>query len=172
MMLQIAKRVSHASQNLLISMSDIVWSVNPQNDGFENMVMRMQSLTNELLEAKGIQSSFIVDEAVAHIKLNIIQRKNMYLIFKEALNNAIKYSQCNLIEIQIRYNGEQLRFTLIDNGIGFDATRLKEGNGFENMRRRATDMGAGFKLDAKPGKGTSIQLDFTTQKRNLWQLKF
>lgn len=158
---QISQRISNSSQNILHSMSDIVWSINPKNDEFESIIIRMQSYANEILEAKKVGVDFIQDVASYNIKLSLIQRKNMYLIFKEALNNAIKYSKCSHIIIHIKYRQAQLFFLLKDNGIGFNVASPNEGNGLENMKRRAEDMGGTLKILSSPGMGTEVELIFS-----------
>ena len=82
-------------------MSDIVWTINPENDSFENIILRMRSLAYNLLRAKNIEFIFKADESLNNIKLSMENRRNLFLIFKEAINNLVKYSEASKVSIQL-----------------------------------------------------------------------
>src|ERR1700709_1341041 len=103
-------------------MSDIVWTVNPKNDRFENVLLRMNLFASEMLEAKNIGLEFINDSTVATSHLSMKQRKNLYLFFKEAINNAAKYSGANKVTVAISKKDNSIDMNIADNGKGFDAT--------------------------------------------------
>ena len=84
--------IGESSRKMLDAMADIVWTINPENDQFEKIILRMRSFAYELLGAKNIDFEFIADEEVTKMKLPMDVRKNLYLIFKEATNNMVKYS--------------------------------------------------------------------------------
>ena len=75
-------------------MSDIVWAIKPDNDKLENMLVRMREFASHTLEPKNIETVFVTDEAVLSQSLNMQQRRDFFLIFKEAINNSIKYAGC------------------------------------------------------------------------------
>lgn len=156
----LAERISLSSRNILISMSDIVWTINPKNDAFANIVLRMQSYAHELLDAQQKRLIFEVQLQVKEYQLNMTDRKNFYLIFKEALNNAVKYADCTEVNIGIGIEQGGLHFSLRDNGHGFDADAPKEGNGIANMERRAKDLNGRFFLHTQPQQGTTVSLWF------------
>ena len=85
-------------------------------------------------------------------------RKNLYLIFKEATNNMVKYSEASEAEFLIKNNQDKVVMMIRDNGKGFDPNRATEGNGIKSMRKRAEEMGADFILKSLPGQGTLIEL--------------
>ncbi len=157
---QLAGRISNSSRNILVAMSDIVWSINPKNDRFDNILIRMQSYANELMDAQQKALHVDIDEAVRGLKLQMVDRKNFYLIFKEALNNAIKYSRCTNLWIKIGLNGGDIDFSIRDDGIGFDVNNRSDGNGIENMERRCKDLKGSFRIYSKPGEGTEIRVRF------------
>lgn len=156
----LAERISLSSRNILISMSDIVWTINPKNDAFANIILRMQSYAHELLDAQQKRLIFEVQPQVKEYQLNMTDRKNFYLIFKEALNNAVKYAACTEVRIDISIGQGGFQFLLSDNGQGFDAEMPKEGNGIANMQRRAKDLKGRFSLQTKPEQGTTVSLWF------------
>jgi signal transduction histidine kinase len=77
---------------------------------------------------------------------------------EEAINNAVKYSQATKLELQVRDFNHMLEIQIKDNGIGFDPDQVKKGNGLENMRKRAEEMGAMFVIEFCPNQGTQMSL--------------
>jgi len=157
---QIAGRISESSRNILVVMSDIVWTINPKNDRFDNILIRMKSSANELLSAQDKKLHFTSDAALNNIKLQMNDRKNFYLIFKEALNNAVKYSKAGNIWINISLDAQQLVFTLRDDGSGFGSSDHTNGNGLSNMQLRSRELGGSITFKTAAGKGTEINLRF------------
>jgi two-component system, NarL family, sensor histidine kinase UhpB len=86
------------------------------------------------------------------------QRKNLYLVFKEAVNNAAKYADCTSIEVKFLKEKSSLVLGITDNGKGFNIEEMKNGNGLKNMELRAKEIKAAFQIQSAPGKGTQIAL--------------
>jgi len=145
---------------MLESMADIVWTINPANDNFEKVILRMRSFAYELLGAKKIDFEFDSDESIDQMKLPMEVRKNLYLIFKEATNNIVKYSEANRASFAISSSKDTLTMLIRDNGKGFelDKQAIGIGNGLKNMKNRAVEIGAKFLIESELGKGTTIQL--------------
>ena len=154
--------IGESSRKIIDSMSDIVWAINPQNDSFDKIIFRMKSLTYNLLKAKKIECTFKSDEELSKINLSMEIRKNFYLIFKEALNNLVKYSEASRASVLVAYEGRNISFIIRDNGIGFNSNSANYGNGIINMKRRAEEIKAELKIESEPGKGTSVQLNLKT----------
>ena len=154
--------IGESARKIVDSMSDIVWSINPENDSFDKIIFRMRSLSYHLLKAKKIECSFNADESLAGIKLPMEIRRNFYLIFKEALNNLIKYSQAAQASILISREHGSITCIIRDDGVGFDNTQEYAGNGLGNMRKRAEEIGAVLSIESMIGKGTSIELNLKT----------
>lgn len=146
---------------VLESMSDIVWAVNTKNDHLHHLLNRMRDFAVQLSEAKGFTLQMTDNKELVDLNLDIDQRKNIYLIFKEALNNAAKYSKCNHIQVIIRLEKQSLFLSIKDDGIGFDQTNLKNngsGNGLFNMKKRALDINASLIITTKEFEGTEIEI--------------
>ena len=95
------------------------------------------------------------------------KRKNFYLIFKEAINNVLKYSNCKNLDISIKLHNQQIEFSVKDDGQGFDKEQLKtlaarsmSGSGLNNMKRRAEEMGGECDIKSELGNGTTVHLRF------------
>jgi len=150
------QKIKDRSASIMESMGDIVWAINPQNDTFEKIVFRMKEFTSELLDPLNINYTFREEGSFAAVRMDIKKRKDFYLLFKEAVNNAAKYSRCKNLDIQLTEKEQQLQLAVTDDGIGFNEKVVKNGNGLINMRERAAAMAATITIKSEPDKGSSI----------------
>jgi two-component system sensor histidine kinase UhpB len=153
------QKIKNRSSALMESMSDIVWAINPQNDTMEQLLFRMKEFAAELLEPLNILYTFEELGDFSSIRLDIKKRKDIYLLFKEAINNAAKYSRCKNLHIRLSQRQQSLRMEVSDDGTGFVEREVRTGNGLNNMRERAASMAAEILIDPVIGKGTRIALD-------------
>jgi signal transduction histidine kinase len=152
-------KMGAASRSMIDTMSDIVWTVNPKNDDFENVLKRMQFFAGELLSGKNILLNFEVDERVKKLKFTMQERKNIYLIFKEAVNNIYKYAEATAVTITITKDGNYLALGILDNGRGFNTSeKNSSGNGLMNMKNRAAEIGGKLTIDSSLSSGTLVYL--------------
>jgi len=154
--------IGESSRKVIDAMSDIVWTINPDNDSFEKIILKMRSIAYNLLRAKKIEFTFRADEKLNELKLSLITRRNFYFIFKEALNNLIKYSQAKRVSVSLNRNSNTISLVVRDDGIGFDPEKKYNGNGLTNIRRRAKEINAQLNIESGEGEGTSIQLNLKT----------
>lgn len=138
--------------------SDIVWSVKPDNDKLENITIRMREYISQTLEPKNVAVTFTVDEAVLQKKLDMRQRKDVLLIFKEAVNNMAKYAACSNASVLIEYKNNCLLFYFNDDGIGFNPEAITSSNGLKNMKARAAALNGSMQILSAPGSGTQLTL--------------
>jgi len=141
------------------SMSDIVWSINPQYDNFESMLARMREFAAEICEPQLIAFQFDASKEMEEISFDTDNRKNIFLLFKEAVNNAAKYSGCTLLSIKFFKNSSnEFVMSIHDNGQGFDDDLVKKGNGLRNIKTRAAHLRGQLNIQTKNGNGTFIEL--------------
>jgi two-component system sensor histidine kinase UhpB len=150
--------IGDSSRKIIDAMSDIVWAINPDNDGFEKIIFRMKSLAYNLFRAKKIEFTFQADEVLNQKKLTMEERRSFYLIFKEAINNIVKYADATFVTIRLTDESGFIRLNIMDNGVGFDNMVATSGNGLKNMKRRANQMKAECIVQSTVGKGTQIEL--------------
>src|SRR5687767_383567 len=112
----------------------------------------------EVCGEREIDYSFISNEQSTEAMLDMRQRKNIYLIYKEALHNSVKYAECSKIIIQFCRTDYELRLVVEDNGKGFDQLNAKEGNGLSSMRRRAKEIHALLEIQSSRERGTAVIL--------------
>lgn len=155
------QKISEYTQNSQEAMNDIVWMINTRNDRFENIIIRIRVLAGELLEAKNIDFELHFDERLNQLKMGMNERKNFYLIYKEGLNNIVKYSKCTKVWIDLSLNHSQVILRIKDNGIGYNQAEVSSGNGLINMQKRAEVLKGILNIESKPGIGTTLDLKFT-----------
>lgn len=149
--------ISRASQQAMELMGDIVWSVNPANDSVERIAVRMREYAAELLDASEIRLDFDCGPGVEHSSLSLNRRKELYLIFKEAVNNLARHSRASNAWIRISSKSNFLELVVADNGIGLNRARA-EGNGLRNMAERANRLAAQLQVNSRPAGGTIVTL--------------
>jgi two-component system sensor histidine kinase UhpB len=152
------QRIGEQSAKMMERMSDMIWSINPGNDSLEKMVVKMKEFLTEILEAKNIGYEFAGEETLHGLALSPEKRKNLFLIFKEAINNSAKYSEASFVDIALLQHDGQLHLSIADNGKGFDLGQVKKGNGLRNMKERAEDVNAWLELNPNKNNGTSLKL--------------
>jgi len=150
------------SRKIIESMSDIVWTINPENDSFEKIIIRMRSFAYQLLKAKKVEYTFDVDEKLNSIALPMQVRKNFYLVFKEAITNVVKYSEASLVSILLYEKNKIIMLRIRDNGKGIPVNAQTLGNGLMNMTRRAKEISAELNIISANGGGTEIELMLKT----------
>ena len=146
-------------------MSDIVWSIDPRKDDLNNVAARIRQFASDVLEARGIEWEFKASEEMKNIKLAAEQRRHLYLIFKEAINNVARHSECRKVVLEIRVFHDRLVASINDDGHGFVvlpgdglAGNGRGGNGLRNMKTRALELNGRLDVHTDPGAGTRLTL--------------
>ena len=151
-------QIEDHSGKMLSTMADIIWSIHPGNDTLDEIVVHMKEFAAEILEPLNIAYHFEETGKMKNLKIDVTIRKNLFLIFKEALNNAMKYSNCTEIKIVLALTPAGLAMDIIDNGDGFSVNHIKPGNGLNNMKERTALMGGQFNIKAGEKEGTHISV--------------
>ncbi|MEJ1238395.1 two-component regulator propeller domain-containing protein [Chryseolinea sp. T2] len=165
---EVLLKIGHASRELIDKMSDIVWSLNSNNESFEKLQNRMLTFAAMILASRNILFDFTADEELKRIQFTVEQRKNVFLIFKEALHNMVKYSDCKTAWITLSLDNNVLIMVIRDDGKGFDPSQSNTdpafaveslgGEGIKNMHARANDLNANLRILSKKNDGTTIYL--------------
>lgn len=151
------QRIGDQSARIMEDIGDMVWSVNPHNDSIREVVTHMREFASEILESKNIAYHFS-EHIPQGIKLTPEQRKNLFLIFKETINNAAKYSGASRVDITLLQADQNLIMRITDNGKGFDLKHIKPGNGLRNQQERAIEIKGVFSVKSVAGEGTMAEL--------------
>lgn len=160
--------ISESAAQIQESMSDIIWSINPDNDDWNVVLPKFRRYASDLCESKGIKYNIEIPESFSGKSLKMEQRHDLWLVFKEIVTNAVRHSSCTEIEIKLFTDLDFLYLQISDNGIGFDSEIPSANNGVKNIRSRCKTLGGTAELITSTGKGTQwkikIPLTVTKQK--------
>jgi ligand-binding sensor domain-containing protein/signal transduction histidine kinase len=148
--------ITTISREVMDSMGDMVWVINPRYDHLNDLVARVRRFAGDVLGARDITLQFRGLGPGEGPLLSAQVRRHFLLIAKEAVNNIARHSRATEACIDFELHGRCLKLRVSDNGRGFDGTVCQEGNGLVNIRRRAVWLGGSAELHASPGEGTAI----------------
>ncbi|MFZ1306572.1 MAG: ATP-binding protein [Ferruginibacter sp.] len=155
-----AKKSLHIIQNstneMVEKLSDLVWSANPKQDSLQLLFERLQQYGYDMCNSKNMVFTSAI--TIGDFYLSAENRYQLYLFIKEAINNAVKYSDAGLLQLNVKESNRLLEITISDDGKGFDIDTTKRGNGLDNMQKRADELGGDFNIQSKPGAGCLISL--------------
>jgi ligand-binding sensor domain-containing protein/signal transduction histidine kinase len=156
-------RIADLSREMVDSLSDIVWAINPRRDHLSDLIQRMRRFASELLESAHIQVGFHTSAEDSDTPLQADLRRETFLVFKESLNNIVRHSRCKGVDIQVVVQGRQLVLKICDDGKGFCASDENgRGHGLASMRARAERLGGNLEVNSAPGTGTTLILSVPT----------
>lgn len=164
--------IADTSREMVDSMSDIVWAINPNKDSLDDLAKRMRRFASDVLEAKDIAFRFEFSEASKDLALGADIRREVYLMFKECVNNLAKHAEATEGELGVTVTGNKLLVKISDNGKGFHVPSFDEhttyegfgGNGLINLKRRAENLGGSLVIESEPKHGTTIALSIPVGK--------
>lgn len=156
------QKITEQSQAMQQAISDIVWAIRPDNDKLQNMLVHMREYVSHTLEPKQVNVTFDAEPEILHQTLNMQQRKDFFLIFKEAINNAAKYAAANNVSIHLGRNNGYIQMTIKDDGKGFDVNKITSSSGIRNMKERAVLLKGKILIQSENGTGTYIDLKVPT----------
>lgn len=156
-------KIADLSRELVDSMSDIVWAVNPKRDHLGDLAQRMRRFASDVLSARNVGFDFHAPEANQDKDLRTDKRRQVFLVFKEGIHNIVRHSECKQVKVELGVDRGQLLLRLRDDGKGFDATKVNrnndgQGHGLLSMSERAKTLGGELKVESNPGQGTTISL--------------
>jgi ligand-binding sensor domain-containing protein len=143
---------------LINDMSDIIWMVNPRHDTLFDLILRLKDINSPICESLGIAFKIQNLELLQNLKISMEQRQNIYLIFREAINNCLKHSESKNIILDAEIDNRNIELTLTDDGKGFNKNNPFSGNGLKNMKLRAGTIKGELEISSAIGHGTKIIL--------------
>jgi signal transduction histidine kinase/sugar lactone lactonase YvrE len=138
---------------------DILWSLQPSNDSLYQVLQRIKEFGHDLFGDTEITFEMTgIDPTWKAHRMPMDASRNLIMIFKEALNNTLKYANADKVLIDTHLTGDTLTLTITDDGEGFDEGSVSRGQGLINMKTRAKRLGGTLECKTAPGAGTSINL--------------
>ncbi len=155
---ELLQMIAETSRESVSAMSDIVWAINPKKDSLLDMTRRMRQYAQETVGQRGIYFELNAPPTIEALRLNADTRRNIYLVFKESLNNIVRHANAANVMIDLRFEAGELTMSIADDGSGFDIERDFDGNGLASMKKRAFELGGSLSVISTPNQGTSITL--------------
>jgi signal transduction histidine kinase len=152
-------RIATISRELVESIGDIVWGINPKRDRVGDLLQRMRHFASDTFTGKNVDFTFRAPDAGRDLPLAADVRREVLLIFKEAVNNIARHANCHHAEIEVRIERDRLVLEVADDGQGLSSPGGREdGHGLGSMRERATRLNGCLDIATSPGHGTRIVL--------------
>jgi signal transduction histidine kinase/ligand-binding sensor domain-containing protein len=149
---EMLQQISSQSKNIQQSMSDIVWSIKPDNERIENLVVRMREYAAQTLEPLNIKVDVAANQSLLNKVLPMECRKDLLLIYKEAINNIAKHAGATVVHVSLFNGNKQIHLSIQDNG------RWKgdnSGTGTKSMKDRAIAQGGNLFISTTDS-GTTV----------------
>jgi signal transduction histidine kinase len=166
--------IGHAARELVDSMSDIVWAIDPRRDELEDLAGRMRRFASDMLAARDIAFDFAAPESARSVRLAPDVRREVFLVFKEAIHNVVRHAGCARVEISLRIDGRYLEVVVSDDGRGLDPGLSPQrpvphrGHGLKSLQARAGRLGGNLQLISRPGEGTTVHLRLPLHHASRW----
>ena len=159
--------IADTSRDLLQSLDEIVWAVNPHNDTLEHLAAYLGQYVTEYLQNTAVECELHIPRDLPHRPLSAESRHNLFLAFEEVVNNALKHGRPSRLCVAMSGEASRFEIRVTDNGCGFDAGAAaagaasltkRGGNGLWNMRQRLSEIGGECAVSSRPGEGATVTL--------------
>jgi two-component sensor histidine kinase len=155
----ILEQIKTDSEDTIQTIRDTVWAINPENDSVELLFEKMRSFALQILTVQSIALDFKNEyQYTKSLKMSMEQRRNVYMMYKEAINNIAKHAEATKVSVLISKANEGFKLEISDNGKGFAYQENHEGNGLKNFKKRANESFMEFKMKSEIGKGTALEM--------------
>ena len=158
------KEIGGTARDLVDATSDMAWALDPRHDTMAALVARLRRTASDVVE--GFDAKFtLVSDPLDGVPMGSETRRHLFLILKEAIRNACRHGRPDNVTLMIERRASRMVITLTDDGVGFDTSEPKDGQGLVSMERRALEMGGTVSIESSPGRGTRIQLEIPLTSR-------
>lgn len=165
------ERIGEIVRNASSALADCVWTIDPHHDSLGELTARMRRLGNDLLTPRDVAFRFESAAADDSVALEPNLRRQLFLIYKEALNNVVRHSGAKQVSVRIDRDGSTLEMVIEDDGVGFDAENRNgasgNGLGLRGMRERAQQLKGSLEVCSRPGEGTRLELRLPFSRHGL-----
>ena len=162
---QYTQEIGARARELVAALDEIVWAVNPKNDTVASLASYLSQYAERFLKPTRLRLRLDVARDLPASPLNADERHNLFLAFKEALNNVVQHSKAADVQLKVEVEGHVLSVVVADNGSGFEpGIIINEADGLENMQRRLERIGGTYASASVMGKGTTVTFTFPLGK--------
>ena len=150
--------IAGLSRELVDSMGDIVWAIDPDQDRLVDLTHRMRRFAGDLFSQNGVHLRFQAPAGEQNPQIDAETRRQVFLIFKESLHNIARHSGSSKVDIRMELEGGWLELVVSDDGKGFEPAQVPRGHGLASMAHRARQLGGALTIDTATGRGSALQL--------------
>ncbi len=150
--------IRDSSTKVINRLKDIVWAINPVENELQNLMDKIEEFARYVVNAVGIQVELKIPENLPILNFSSQIKHHLFLISKEVINNAVKYSKATHVVIQAGHKNGIFSLMIKDNGIGFNVNNVPQGNGLSNIKRRAQEINAVLDIKSSPQAGTAVRV--------------
>jgi signal transduction histidine kinase len=150
--------IAGKSRTLVNALDEIVWAVDPNRDTLASVARYLASYAEEFLAGLKVACRVQIPNSFPDLVVPGEVRHHLFLVVKEALNNAIRHGNATEINFRVRVNQDGLAISITDNGSGFDTSARSNGYGLVNLRKRLEHLHGRCELESTPGAGTTVSL--------------
>lgn len=150
--------MQQSSRQMADKLNDIVWLINPEKDSLQQLISRLEDYAIKMAVVKDIKVNIKIPDKISDNVLHAEIRRNIYLFCKEAINNAVKYSNAATLDFSVTKAENVLQIMVTDNGVGFDISKSSGGNGLANMKNRAVAIKGQMEVVTSKENGTCVKL--------------
>jgi len=154
------KGISEFTTTTIYELRDTIWAMNKNEITLDDLQSRISNFIDKANSASEVVNfSFIADKSLPNqLTFTSVEGMNIYRIIQEAIHNALKYADATSISVQFKDVNEELEISILDKGKGFDEKTVVMGNGINNMKKRAQEIGAQLKIESKLEAGTEVKV--------------
>jgi PAS domain S-box-containing protein len=150
--------IAGSSRELVDAMSDIVWAINPQKDFLSELSGKMRRFAADIFTARDVEFTFDAPHLAEEFALGANLRREVFLIFKESINNIVKHAHCSRVKIVLKIEDSEIYLSLRDDGRGFETAETFDGHGLVSMKQRATGLGGTLSIVSGKTTGTTTTI--------------
>jgi signal transduction histidine kinase len=152
--------IGETAREMMDALSESIWAIDPRRDDLRSLATRIRRFAGDVLESHGMVWSLQAPPDAEDVKLSPVERRQLYLIFKEALHNVAKHAGASTVSMSLAVKSWRLTASIRDDGVGFDEPAEGETrHGLGSMSARAADLGGWLSIDSAAGRGTEVRLE-------------
>jgi len=151
--------INHTAYHLVDNMRDLIWTLTPDNNTLENLLIRIREFANDYFNEFSIETDIVIPEDIPQKKIRSEAGRHLFSVVKETMQNVVKHSEATLFQLNVSLSENKLYITMKDNGKGFDTHSVFSGNGLKNMQSRMTTIGGTLNTESHNGVTTALAID-------------
>jgi ligand-binding sensor domain-containing protein/two-component sensor histidine kinase len=153
------EKIKESTQSAIAGVKDIIWVLDDKKDTLDDLMVRINQFAQPVCSAAGISYQQHAEVNFDNYRLGKEEKRNLYMIIKESINNSIKYADCSTIDLVVKNNANKLNIIISDNGKGFDQNKITSGYGLKNIIQRSNEIGYCISINSSLGNGSIIDLE-------------